>query len=328
MSPRSRRRPTIRDVAERAGVSKSLVSLVMRGAPNVSEERREAVLRAAEELGYRPNVAARILRRRARVLGVMAHDLHNPFHAEIIDGVQAAAAEDGYRVLVAAGRQEEAVSTLLELPVDGMVLTGTTLSAARIDEAAREVPVALVGRTSRNPAVDTVVDDDRRGAELVAEHLAGLGHRRVAQIHGGRGPGAALRRSGFRRAAERLGMSVVELAGNFTEESGRRATERLLAAEELPTAIFAANDATAVGVLEILDGAGIPVPDRVSVVGYDNTALAALHRISLTTVDQPRQEMGVTAARLLVGRLAGRTAPRRIVLPPSLVIRETTGPPP
>ena len=173
--------PTMEDVAHEAGVSRALVSLVMRDAPNVSDRRRQAVLDAAARLGYRPNVLARNLAsRRTLTLGVIVNDLHNPFFAEVIDGLQSCADEAGYQVLLATGEQTKsgeagAVETLLRFRVDGMILAGPRLSAKQIKEAAKVIPTVLIGRSIRGDAVDTVNNDERVGAGLAVRHLVELG---------------------------------------------------------------------------------------------------------------------------------------------------------
>ena len=329
--------PTMEDVAARAGVSRSLVSLVMQGSPRVSPHRRDAVLQAAGDLGYRPNAHARNLASRTtRSVGVLLSDLHNPFFAEIYDGVEAEAAEADFKLLVNTGGrrpagEKAAVETLLELRVDGIILAGARLATADIVTAARTVPVALVTRVVRDDAVDWVTSDDAHGAELAVEHLASLGHRRIAHIDGGRGAGAGARRTGYRKAMARHGLAAgaIVVHGDYTEASGVAATRHLMEGAGAPTAIFAANDLCAAGVLSELDDLGLRVPGDVSVVGYDNTALAGMHTIGLTTIDQPRLAMGRQAMRALLDRMNGRSEPpMRSVLPPSLVVRSTTGPPP
>ncbi len=330
-------KPTITDVARRAGVSKSLVSLVMRGAPQVRPARREAVLRAAEELGYRPNAMARgLVQRRSQVIGVMLSDLHNPFYADVVTGIQDRAGRAGYSVLINTGRgdpahEAEAIEALLQLPADGLVLAGPLLENPPIEDASRSVPVVVVGRTVRSSSVDSVTDDDRAGIGAAVEHCASLGHRRIAHISGGRGAGAAARRRGYEKAMKRLGLGrhTTVVSGTVTEEGGHRGALTLLARHPLPTAIIAPNDLAAIGVLNAIEEKGLRVPEDISLVGYDNTSLAGLRHISLTTVNQPRAEMGQLAMSALLERIEmGRSQPRHAVLPPSLVIRKTTAPPP
>jgi DNA-binding LacI/PurR family transcriptional regulator len=330
-------KPTITDVARRAGVSKSLVSLVMRGADHVSQARRDAVTRAAAELGYRPNAMARsLVQRRTHLVGVMVSDLHNPFFADIVAGVQDEAARTGYKVLVntgnrAAAREADAMETLLQLRADGVILTSPVLEDDVIAQASREVPVVLVGREGHGPNVDSVTNDDHAGAEIAVEHCFSLGHRRIAHIDGGHGAGAPDRRRGYEAAMKRLGLGahVLVVEGSFTEEGGHTGCLLLLAQYPRPTAIFTANDLAAIGALNAIEESGLKVPDDVSLVGYDNTSLAALRHISLTTIHQPRLEMGRLALATLLERVdGGRVQPRRVVLSPTLVVRASTAPPP
>ena len=331
------RPPTIKDVAERAGVSKSLVSRVVRGGDAVSPARRAAVLAAAEELGYRPNVVARsLVQRRTYHVGVIVSDLHNLFFAEVIDGVDEVASEHGYRTMLVTGHragevEARALDTLLELRVDGVILLAPRLPAAAIARAGRSTPIAIVAAPLRVPGVDVVVNDDARGAEVAVEHLAGLGHRRIGLVDGGQGAGAVERRAGYESAVRRLGLDGEASAapGDFTEEGGYRGARRLLERDPPPTAIFASNDLAAVGALNAIEEAGYAVPRDVSLVGYDNTALASLRHVSLTTIHQPRRQMGQMAMRALLRRIDRPEArARRVVLEPRLVARETTGPPP
>lgn len=332
----SHSRPTIVDVARRAGVSKSLVSLVMRGSPRVSDERRRAVKRAARELGYRPNAVARsLVRRSSGVFGCIVSDLHNPFFADIADGIEEAAVRSGYRALLSAGfldagREAGAVETMLELQAEGLIMLGPMMGMARVEATARHIPLVVVGHQTRAKGLDSVRNDDEAGAAAAVDHLVELGHERIAHIHAGRAGGAPGRRRGYERAMVRHGLSahVRSERGAFTVEGGQRAMQRLIDGGELPTAVFVANDFAALGALEALDSAGLAVPGDISVVGYDDIVIARSTRVALTTVAQPALEMGRTAVDLLVERVTqGRTAARHIVMVPRLVVRGTTAPP-
>jgi DNA-binding LacI/PurR family transcriptional regulator len=329
-------KPTITDVARRAGVSKSLVSLVMRGGDHVSPGRRQAVTKAAAELGYRPNAMARsLVQRRTHIVGVMVSDLHNPFFADIVAGIQDQAVRTGYKVLVntgnrAAAREADALETLLQLRADGLILAGPVLEDDVILRASREVPIVLVGREARDASVDSVTNDDRAGAEVAVEHCVSLGHRRIGHIDGGQGAGAPDRRRGYEAAMKRLGLAaeVSVVSGSYTEEGGHAGGLELLGRRPRPTAIFVANDLAAIGALNAIEESGLKVPDDVSLVGYDNTSLAALRHISLSTIHQPRLEMGQLALSTLLERVdQGRAQPRRVVLSPSLVVRASSAPP-
>jgi len=308
----------------------------MRGADHVSPERRQAVNKAAAELGYRPNAMARsLVQRRTHLVGVMVSDLHNPFFADVVAGIQEQAARTGYKVLVnsgnrAAAREADAMETLLQLRADGIILGSPVLDDEVIGRASREVPIVLVGREAHGPAVDSVTNDDRAGAEVAVEHCVSLGHRRIAHIDGGHGAGAPARRHGYEAAMKRLGLGdlVSVVSGTYTEEGGHTGCLLLLAQKPRPTAIFAANDLAAIGALNAIEESGLKVPDDISLVGYDNTSLAALRHISLTTIHQPRLEMGQLALSTLLERIdQDREEPRRVVLSPSLVVRASTAPP-
>lgn len=325
--------PTMQQVAERAGVSTALVSLVMRDAPNVSDHRRARVRRAADELGYRPNVLARNLAsRRTRTIGVVLNDLHNPFFAEIVDGLEHAASERGYGVLIGNGRRSragelESVETFLQFRVDGLVMAGATIAVSAMEATASSAALVVVGRTTRSSHFDTVNTDDVLGARLAVDHLVTLGHRRIAHIDGGRGAGSGARRKGYRAAMNDhgLGEHTLIITGDFSERGGSAGATQLLARGPRPTAIFAANDLSAVGALDAAEEAGLRIPDDISIVGYDNTALAAMHHMSLSTINQPREDLGRLAMDLLLQRLDdGRTAAVHHVVAPSLVERASS----
>ena len=325
--------PTMQQVAERAGVSLALVSLVMRDAPNVSDYRRKLVLDAADELGYRPNVLARNLAsRRTNTIGVVVNDLHNPFFAEIIDGIQTESDEAGYRILIGNGKRSrrgeaEMIETFLQLRVDGVITAGATMSMSAIEAAAVSTEVVLVGRTSRSRVVDSVNTDDVTGARLAVDHLVALGHRQIAHIDGGSGAGAEARRRGYSAAMADHGLAdeTVIAGGDFSEAGGYQAANELLDQLRRPTAIFAANDLSAAGALDRVEDAGLVVPDSMSIVGYDNTALAAMQHMSLTTVNQPRDELGSLAVKFLLERIRDeRTESVHHVIAPTLVTRRTS----
>ncbi len=333
---RRSRLPTINDVAERAGVSKSLVSLVMRGSPNVSDARRAAVLEAADELGYRPNAVARsLVRQRTGVIGVVLSDLHNPFFADVADGIEEEATGTGYRALLTSGfldsgRETVAVETLLELRVDGLILLGNVGDIDRLGRAARHLPLVLMNRESTPPDVDSVRDDDRAGIEMLVAHLTQLGHRDITLVSAGDAAGGPARLGGYRDAMTRRGLddSIRVVEGSFTHEAGRRAMREILDTGPIPTAILAPNDFAALGILEVADERGVRVPDDVSVTGYDNLEIARMQRLDITTIEQPAEDLGRTAVALLVERIEeGRTEPRQAVLMPKLIVGSTTGPP-
>jgi DNA-binding LacI/PurR family transcriptional regulator len=326
-------RPRLEDVAARAGVSTASASLVLRGKPGPGAQTREAVLEAARQLGYRPDRTASLLaRRRTQLLGVTM-DVSSPFHAELLEDIHAAADRRGYDVVVSpvtrAHGEGRAVETLLDFRCEALLLLGTSLPEADLATVAAQHAVVAVGRRLAAPGVDVVRAADDVGVGLAVEHLVGLGHRAIAFVDGPQGPIATLRRQGYRQAVRRLlGPDAVQVvAGGDTEEDGARAAGALGAAP--PTAVVAFNDRCALGVLDRLRRDGIAVPGRVSVVGYDDSPLARLGAIDLTTVSQSPQPMAEAAVAAAVERLEGdRTAHVDVVLEPHLVVRGTTGPPP
>jgi len=326
------RPPTIRTVAARAGVSKSLVSLVLQNSPRVSEEKRNAVLRAVAELGYRPDPVARSLaERRTRTIGVVIDDLSNPWYVELLDGLRPVLHEHGLRPLLADGRTEpDAVQALADLRVDGLVLVGTPTASAvnQVNSLGSPIPTVVAGtREPQLPTVDVVANDDYRGGCLAATHLVGLGHRRIAHIIG-EGEVGRLRRAGYEAVMADAGLDPESMAGDWTEGAGRRAGFALLGSPDRPTAIVAANDLSAVGVLSAADELGLRVPEDLSVVGYDNTVFARLLRLSLSSIDSHIAEVGQVAGRTLTARINGDkgTAGTRL-LSPELITRSSTRPP-
>ncbi|AVV45845.1 LacI family DNA-binding transcriptional regulator [Streptomyces sp. ID05-04B] len=342
------RPPTIRDVADRAGVSKSLVSLVLRGTGQVRAEKREAVLRAAGELGYRPNAAARSLSERRAALpgpparpggappmvGVLLHDLRNPWYVDLLDGLNSLLHAHGMHMLLADARLHRRVGQdpagpFLDLGADGLVIVGTLPDPAALGAVAERIPVVVAGaREAVPPGVDVVAGDDEQGARLVTEHLLALGHRRVAHI-AGYGAVGELRRRSFEAVMREHGVErpVVE-ASDMTEEGGHRAAVRLLGRPDRPTAVFAVNDMAGVGALSAAEELGLGVPGDLSVVGYDNTSISRLRHLWLTTVDHAGHEVGRRAARCLLDRFEGGGGAGRVQLAaPLLEIRGTTAPP-
>jgi len=306
-------RPTILDVAERSGVSKSTVSNVIRGGPHVSPEVQRRVLDAVRELGYRPNGLARqLVLRRTSTIGVVVGDLANPFYGELVKLLERRANDVGYTTIASNtdGRPEREaarIEALLEQRVAGIVMLQFSGSGALLDELLADgVPLALVGSTDER--VDCAGVDETRGLALAVRHLASLGHRRIAYATSplvDARTDAARHESFVRACAE------------------ERCAEAPLAAA---TAVAAANDIVAIEQIERLEREGRRVPDDVSVVGFDGIDAAGLARIGLTTVAQPREQLAAAGIRLLLERIeAGPAAPARLVLlDPELVVRSST----
>lgn len=310
--------------------------MVTRGEGGVSEEKRAAILSAIDELDYRPNAMARgLVQRQTRLLGIMVSDLQNPFFAAVVSGIQESAEERGFRVLITTGDrtpsvEESAIENLLELRVDGLILASPRVGDEIIARAGRTVPVVVLNRDTTDDNSDSVTNDNIAGARLAVEHLLSFGHRRIAFIEGGAGAGARARHVGYLRSMCEFGLDdeIVTVEGRHTEEGGYRGATELLKMKPLPTAVFASNDLCAIGAMNAFEEAGLSIPEDVSLVGYDNNRMAALRHISLTTIDQPGDDMGRSAVDRLAERIDGnRVEPSHDVVAPSLVVRLTTGPP-
>jgi DNA-binding LacI/PurR family transcriptional regulator len=332
------RRPTLENVAARAGVSKSLVSLVLRGSPGVSPGRREAVTRAVAELGYRPNAAARLLaERKSRTVGVLLDDLHQPWLADMLDGLTPTLYAGGKTILLADARidrmLDEALTwSFLDLGVDGLVLAGSFPVTSTITSVTGKIPTVAVGGMQPDlPHVDVLANDDQLGGTLAVRHLLDFGHSRIAHISGLPSAAGCRRMQGYQDMMRAVGLGdrILIEPGDMTEEGGYRAAVRLLSRAERPTAIFAANDLSCVGALSAAAALGIQVPAELSLVGFDNSSLARLRALWLTTVDGATRKLGQHAARMLLARIEHPEAPREMtLLPPRLEVRGTSGPAP
>lgn len=330
----SSNRPTMQDVADKVGVSKATVSLVFRKAPGVGDDTRRAVMAAAGELGYRMNrTAALMTARRSHLIGVVAQ-IRNSFHAEIAEALVAAADRAGYEIVLGAVTpthgETRVVETLRDFRCEGMLLIGPELDTASIEEFAAEVPTVVLGRRIASAAVDVVRTNDGKGIAAVVDHLVGLGHTQIVHVAGGPGSIAADRRAGFLRALRHHGISADDAlveAESFTEDAGMAASRALLS-RELPTAVVCANDRLAIGVLDELRRAGVAVPQQVSVTGYDDSVMARLSNVDLTTVSQQPHAQADRAVDAVVSRLDGHRTERSVVtLVPELVVRGTTSAP-
>ena len=325
-------RPTLADVAAHAGVSKSLVSLVMRDEPGAGPETRRRVLKAADQLGYHPDSRARLLRSgRSRLLGVV-FGIQHAFHIDLVTALYTAARDRGYELALSAvtpDRDEaEATAGMLQDRCEALIMCGPRTPAAGLAKLAARLPVIVLARNVRVTDVIRTADDE--GLRQAVEYLIGLGHQRIAHIDGGRAPGAADRRRGYREAmaAHSLDTHNRIIEGGLSEEDGAAAARRLLDEGDRPTAITVFNDRSATGVLDVLTRAGLRVPEDISVVGYDDSHLARLAHINLTTIAQDTAEMTRLAVDRAIARIDGSELTNRaLIVAPQLIIRGTTAPP-
>lgn len=330
---------SLRDVAARSGVSFQTASKVLNGQPGVvAADTRERILRAAAELGYVPNAMARGLVRRASVtIGVVADDFSDLAVSQFVLAAQRAAAGRGHASLISTVNAnvdaDRAVRTLLEYRVDGILAAAPSLeNDSRLGAALRgSVPVVSIHRL-HNGGVPTVGSDHSLTGSIAAEHLLGLGHRRIGTVTG---PGerrvVQSRLRGFRAGLRAAGRSLPErrvVSANWTHEGGRVAIHQLFDADPTVTGVFVHNDVMAVGALKALHEREIRVPKDCSLVSCDDLSFAAYLVPPLTTVRIPFQETGERAATLLLDRIGGQAIPTRNLLPVELVVRESSGPPP
>ncbi|MFI6349335.1 LacI family DNA-binding transcriptional regulator [Streptomyces sp. NPDC050560] len=333
------RRVTITDVARHAGVSTSAVSKVLRNAYGVSDGMRERVRAAMADLDYRPHAAARGMRGRTYTIGVLLDNIRNAFFADILDGVGGELRGSDYQMLIGAAGfdsddQTRLARALVDRQMDGLILIGPGFPRSEVLRTAASVPTVVIGHHDTADVHDSVVDADAVGAGLVVDHLVDLGHRRIAltSARGNEGAGwpgtpERVQRRGYEEAMERHGLTEYARVATtaYSEEGGYRAGRELLSTAPLPTAVFAGADVAAMGVFRAARELGLRIPEDVSLAGYNNTAVAALAPVRLTSVDQAGELMGATAARLLLERLAGRTRSVLMSVSPTLVVRGTTG---
>lgn len=333
---------TRNDVAKRAGVSPATVSYVINQGPRpVSAKARAKVLKAIEETGYEPSQIARSLRlKKTNTLAIILPDNSNPFFASLERAVSEAAFGAGYSLITChsaydVDREAAFVSLIRSKQVDGVILAPAAHAVPALERLSQyKIPVVVVDRKVRSPLVPCVTADDFRGGRLATEHLLALGHRRIACIvrpfyleHSMdrvRGYRAALKRHGVDPRPEWV------VKGGFSFEAGAQAMRQILTLTPRPTAVFAYNDIQAIGAMHAIGEAGLAIPADFSVVGFDDIPEAGYTNPSLTTVSQPKREMGQVAVELLVHMLAEGSSGRknRIVLKTELIVRGSTAPPP
>lgn len=321
-------RPTIISVAQRAGVSKSLASRALRGETGVSQEKRDRVLQAAEELGYRLNSAARsLVSNESGILGVVLNDIGNAHHAQIVSGIETAARARGLRTLITHGARHShelvhQTNTLLEMQVDGLIIVSSWMPHETLRALGQEIPTVVVAHLDNPPEqVDVVASDDVIGATAAAKHLVDLGRHRIGYLTRSMSATSKARWQGISDYARSVGSNPELL--HFESENVSAVLAGL--EERRWDGVVTNNDQTAAEVLRLARACGVDVPTELALVGYDNTALTQLVYPSLTSVDQPQQEMGTRAVALLLARRAQRdSAPVRDYYRPQLVVRQST----
>lgn len=331
---------TIRDVADRAGVSTATVSRVLAGIGNPRPATAQRVMNAAAALDYRPSGVARSLRmKQTRTLGLIVTDIQNPFFPELVQAADMAARGLGYSILLGSAAYDEHRAThylrlMVDRRVDGLIIASSQVSDESLEWLlSSPVPAVIVNAEAGNLPVPVVTSDNAEGARLAVGHLIGLGHRRIGFI---RGPASytadAPRAEGFHAACREAGLSTAEtpeMTGDGLFEGGERAARELVAEGPDLTAIACYNDITAIGALRALRAAHIRVPEQISVIGIDDIAAASWVVPALTTIAQQKAEMGRLAVERLAAILAAPAEPPEPIttrLPMVLRVRESTGP--
>lgn len=325
-------RISLQDVATAAGVSTGTVSLVLNGRPGPSTATATKVLETANRLGFRPDRTASMLAsRRTRLLGVTMTP-SNPYHAQMVEEIEAEAAVHGYDVLIAAVTrtrgERRAIETLVDSRCEALVLLGPALDIKTLVRAIGQTPATLVGRPTDEHGLDVVRSGDLAAMELLVDHLASLGHTRIAHIDGGGGDLPRERALGYEKAMQARRLDPIVIDGGETWEAGRAAGARFLRHSGL-TAAVAYNDQCAVGVIDELYRKGIRVPQDVSVTGFDDDRVAGLAQIDLTTINPSPAVQAHRAAQVAIERADGARTPRIVEAPPvRLTVRGSTAPPP
>ncbi len=327
-----KKKVNIQDIAQKANVSISTVSRVLNDGASVSEAKRSAVLQAVAELNYQPNMAAQALAGgQTKTVGVITQDISNPFYDAILRGVRQGLDENGYSPIFADGHWQapvelKSLQMLLDRSVDGFIVLGGCSPEEVLWQFNRQAPLIIIGRNLPSLANQCLPLDDFKGAYKATQYLIELGHQRIAHITGILSHQDAVeRRKGYEQALVDAGLEPdpeLIIEGNFLEQSGVLATEILFTRSRTFSAIFAANDQMAYGVLLALYRRGIRVPDDISIIGFDDQRTTAYTTPPLTTIRQPAIEIGETAAQAILHLLKGKpfTIPE---FPAELIIRES-----
>jgi LacI family transcriptional regulator len=334
--------PTLRDVAEAAGVHAATASRALnpatRGLVNTDTARR--VMKVAEQLGYRPNPIARGLKTsKSGTIGLVIPDLTNPLFPPIVRGIEDVLEPSGYSGLIVntdndPGRERTQIEHLRSRQVEGLIVATARVDHPLLHQLHREgVVMVMVNRRPEGVDVPSITPDDAAGVELAVRHLAGLGHTRIAHVAGPQSTSTGVSRArAFRGAVRDLGLdddpALVTTADSWGEAAGAEGLRRLLEAGVEFTAIFAGNDLIALGCYDVFFERGIECPAEMSVVGFNDMPFLDKLRPPLTTISIPHQQIGAEAARLLLDAIADPTRPARsVLLPLSLVVRGSTAPP-
>jgi DNA-binding LacI/PurR family transcriptional regulator len=329
---------SIKDVARAAQVSHPTVSRALRNSPLVNSETAERIRQIADTMGYRANAVARgLVTRRTWTIGAVVTTIADPFIGEVVSGVEELANDKGYSVILAnsngdSERELRVVRLFQERRVDGIVVLSSRVGALYMPLLTElKVPIVLINSHHPDQFAHSVIIDNLGGSTAAVQHLIQLGHRRIAYIGDQNGLQSDTERfAGYRQAltlADYRFVPELVVHGSGTAEGSLPAMKRLLALEEPPSAVFCYNDLTAVGALRAIRDKGLRVPEDISVIGFDDLAIASFTDPPLTTVRQPKEEMGRMAIEILCNLLAGIQEQVQIKVPGELIVRQSTSSP-
>lgn len=326
---------TIQDVAKAANVSVATVSRVINNSSSVAQSTRDVVLKAIKQLAYRPNLLGRNLRRtETRLVLALLPTIANPFYSHIVKGMEDIAHKNGYNVMLCntdsnVDRERIYLELLKNRLADGVIFMAPEICGEELTAIGEHFPVVQCCEYKEGAQVPLASIDNHQAAKKVAKHLISLGHKRIGMIScRNRFLSTMRREQGFRLAMEEAGIAFDEelvVYGDYSFKSGRRGAISLMELSERPTAIFAISDIMAIGVLRAARETGLSVPEDLAVVGFDNISFASMCEPMLTTISQPKYDLGCTAMELLLRKIRGELKePVDIVLENELVIREST----
>lgn len=329
---------TIKDIARKANVSYATVSRALNNKEGVNEETRQRIIRIAQEMGYKPNAIARgLVKRHTNTIGLVIPDITNPFFPEVARGVEDAANEQGYSILLCntnweQEREETYINLLMEKRVDGIIIAPISKDTNYIEDLLGDhFPLVYVSRVPEGTQNSFVVIDNTRGGFLATKHLIEQGYKKIGYIGGTKGSASSQDRfKGYQLAFEKYGIEYEPrfiVSGDFKRETGYNIMKKLLEGPEYPDAVFAENDLLALGAMQAIREKGLKIPQDIAVVGFDDIPFASFPEVQLTTICQPKYEMGRIAAQILMDKLTqkkGKNTDRKVILEPELIVRKSS----
>lgn len=327
---------TIKDIAKKANVSYGTVSRALNNKYGVKKETRERVLSVAVKMGYSPNAIARgLVKKATNTIGLIIPDILNPFYPGVARGIEDRALKSGYTVFFCntnhdKKREMQSLRLLAERRVDGIIvapgLDGADISN---DINGGGIPIVHICRHYVEPNKSFVVIDDERGGFLATKHLIEQGCKKIGFVGAqNKAPNLSERFEGYKQAFQKFGLELDDryiYSSDFKRQTGYRLVRKMIASGDYPRAIFAENDILALGVIQGIRESGLSIPEDIAVVGFDDIPFASFPEVQMTTIRQPKQEMGEIAVSILLDQLSGRnTKPRKVILEPRLIVRRSS----